>query len=137
MPEELITQDNLSKETLKSALDAAMMDASYDNEGDLRVRERVNCFIFPNEERKDRVQLLASFRFKPETSELERLRCANRINDEYIIVRAVVGKNDILRFTWDIPIAGGISKKAFVLAVKRFCSIPHEAIMDCASDAVL
>ncbi|HPC60145.1 MAG TPA: YbjN domain-containing protein [Verrucomicrobiota bacterium] len=136
MMDELITPENLSKELLKSVLDAALLDTSYDSEGDLKVKDRVNCFVFPNQERKDRVQLLALFGFKPETTELQRLQCANRINSEYIIVRAVVGKNNTLRFTWDLPIAGGITRKAFALAVKRFCSIPHEAIADCAMDAV-
>jgi hypothetical protein len=78
MMDELITPENLSKELLKSVLDAALLDTSYDSEGDLKVKDRVNCFVFPNQERKDRVQLLALFGFKPETTELQRLQCANR-----------------------------------------------------------
>ena len=136
MTDELITPDNLSKELLKSVLDAAFMETSFDSDGDLKVKDSVNCFIFPNEERKDRVRLLTFFGFKPEASELLRLQAVNRINAEYIIVRAVVGNNNAMRITWDIPIAGGITKKAFVLAVKRFCSIPHDAVSDCAKDVV-
>ena len=136
MTDELITPDNLSKELLKSVFDAAFMETSYDSEGDLTVKDTVNCYVFPNMEMKDRVQLIAVFGFKAGTSELQRLQAANRINTEYIIVRAVVGKNDTLRFTWDIPIAGGITKKAFVLALKRFCSIPHDAVVDCAQDVI-
>lgn len=136
MTEELITPENLSKELLKAVLDAALMDTTYDKDGDLVVEDRVNCYVLVSQQRKDRVRLMALFRFKSEASEIERLQSVNRINDEYIIVRAVVGKNDTLRFTWDIPIAGGITKKAFAIAVKRFCSIPHEAIADCAADAV-
>lgn len=136
MTEELITPGNLTKELLKDALDAALMDTSYDADGDLRVRDRVNCLVMPNEERKDRIQLIALFGFKPETSELERLRAGNRINTEYIIVRAIVGKRDNLIFTWDLPVNGGLTKKAFVLAVKRFCAIPHAAVADCANDLV-
>jgi hypothetical protein len=90
----------------------------------------------PNKDRKDRVQLQAIFGFKPETTEMARLQAVNQINTEYVIVRAFMGKNNILAFTWDIPIAGGITKKAFVLAVKRFCSIPQAAIRDCATDVV-
>lgn len=136
MTDELITPDNLSKELLKSVLDTAFMETSYDSDGDLKVKDRVNCLVLPNMERKDRVQLNAFFGFKAGTSELQRLQAVNRINTEYIIVKTVVGKNDTLRFTWDIPIAGGITKKAFVLALKRFCSIPHDAVADCANDVV-
>ncbi len=135
MKDELITPDNLSKELLKSVLDAAYMETSFDNEGDIRVKEQVTCFVFPNQERKDRVELMALFDLKPEASELLRLQAANRINAKYIIVRAYIS-NDRLLFTWDIPIAGGITKKAFVLAVKRFCSIPHDSVASCASDVV-
>ncbi len=136
MTEELITPENLSKERLKSVLDAAFMETSYDQDGDLRVHDRVKCLVLPNQERKDRIQLVALFGFKPESTELERLQAVNRINAEYIIVRAVVGKNDILSFTWDLPVAGGLTPKAFVLAVKRFCAIPHPAIAECASEVV-
>lgn len=136
MTDELITPENLSKEMLKSVLDAAFMETSYDKDGDLKVKDECNCFVFPNEEHKDRVQLFVMFGFKSGTSELQRLQAVNRINTEYIIVRAAISNNDVLRFTWDIPIAGGITKKAFVLAVKRFCSIPHDAVADCAGDVV-
>ena len=135
MTDELITPENSSKEFLKSILDAAFMETSYDKDGDIKVKEGLTCFVLPNE-RKDRVQLLAIFGFKPETSELQRLQAVNRMNAEYAIVRATVGRNDTLRFTWDIPIAGGITKKAFVLAVKRFCSIPFDVVSECAKDIV-
>jgi hypothetical protein len=136
MTEELITPENLTKERLKGILDAAFMETSYDSDGDLRVHDRVKCLVLPNEERKDRIQLVALFGFKPGSGELERLQAVNRINTEYIIVRAIARGNDILCFTWDLPVAGGLTPKAFVLAVKRFCAIPHPAIAECA-DAVV
>jgi hypothetical protein len=136
MTEELITPDNLSKEYLKSIFDAAFMETSYDKDGDLKVKEGLNCFVFPEQGRKDRVRLMVMFSFKPDASELLRLQAVNRINSEYIIVKATVAENDTLVFVWDIPIVGGITKKAFVLAVKRFCSIPRDAVADCANDVV-
>jgi len=136
MTEELITPDNLSKEQLKSILDAAFMDTSYDDGGDLKVKDGINCFVFPDENRRDRVRLMSLFGFKPEAPEFLRLEAVNRINNEFIIARATVAGNNSLVFDWDIPISGGITKKAFVLAVKRFCSIPRSAIADHANDLV-
>lgn len=136
MTDELITPDNLSKELLKSVLDAAYMDTSYDRDGDLVVKERLMCFVFPGKDRKDSVRLLVLFTFEPETSELKRLQAVNKINQEYLVVKAFVSTENHLHFTWDIPIEGGITKKAFVMAVKRFCSIPHDAVEDCAKDVV-
>jgi hypothetical protein len=58
------------------------------------------------------------------------------VNKEYAIVRATVGQNDALRFTYDILVSGGITKKALVLAVKRFCEIPHSAVARLGEDIV-
>jgi hypothetical protein len=129
MQEELITPENLSKELLKSVLDAAFMDTSYDHEGDLRVRERIACWVLLNDA-KDRISLLAQFGFKPESSQQQRLELANELNRQFIIIRAFVSANTNLRFQYDLMVSGGITKKAFVLLVKRFCGIPLGAIAD-------
>lgn len=135
MAEELITPENVTKELLKEVLDAAFMDTSYDNEGDLLVKEHVNCFLLLGD-KKDRVFLLCVFGFKPGTSMLQRLECVNKINEDYAIVKAWAGSKDSLRFGYHILLSGGINRKAFVLAVKRFCSIPHDAIADYGQDIV-
>ncbi|MFH1861324.1 MAG: YbjN domain-containing protein [bacterium] len=136
MPEELITPENLTTELIREVFETALMDWSYDDEGDIKVKEQVNCFVLPEEERKDRIRLLTLFRFKKEASMQQRYECVNNINREYIVVRAVVGKNEMLLFNYDILVAGGITKRALVLAVKRFCSIPRNALEDFGADLV-
>lgn len=133
MSEQFITPENLTRELLKTILDAAFMETSYDKDGDLVVRDRINCYVFPS---KDRIQLMALFRWQEGASEEDRLAAANRINSEYAVIRAIVGKGNALLFTWDLPVAGGMTTKAFVLAVKRFCIVPHQAIAECAGDLV-
>jgi hypothetical protein len=129
MAEELINQDNLSKEFLKSVLDAAYMDAVIDEDGYLVVRDE-GCFIFISKA-NDRIGLLTGwFDFEPSASQLQKLEFVNQINNEYVMVRAVVRKDGNLQFGFDISVAGGITKKAFVVAVKRFCSLPRLAIRD-------
>jgi hypothetical protein len=135
MSEELITPENLSKELLKSVFDDAFLDAFYDQDGDLTVKDQVTCYVYPSEKR-DRIRFVAQFGFKPATGLPERLECVNHINDEYIIVKASVGANDRLRFLYDIPTAGGITRKALVLTLKRFCSIPHEAVREYGGDLI-
>ena len=137
MSTDYINPENLSKELLKSACDAALMDTSYDNDGDLSVKEQLACWIIPDMKSKDRIKLLSLFGFKPEASNLERLECVNRINRAYIIVKAYVSDNDCLFFQYDLYIGDGISKKTFIKAVKRFCSIPREAIRDHGAEIVL
>jgi hypothetical protein len=135
MAEELITQDNLSKELLKSVLDAAYMDAVIDADGDLVVKDE-GCYILINKA-TDRIGLITGwFAFEPSASEFQKLEFVNRINNGYVMVRAVVRKDGNLQFCFDISVAGGITKKAFVIAVKRFCSIPPLAIRDHGSGIV-
>src|SRR6266404_3846015 len=86
--EELITPENLSKELLKTVFDAAFMDTSYDEDGDLRVKEDVSCWVFPSGKVRDRIKLLTNYGFKPETNTLQRLTFVNEINREYVVVRA-------------------------------------------------
>lgn len=133
MSAELITSENLSKELLKSVLDDAYMQASYDSDGDIVVTDGINCIVLPSKD-KSRVLLTCQFGFDPEASELLKLQAVNRINSEYVLVRAFVLEENHLRFSYDIPINGGITKKAFVLAVKRFCGIPRDAVKEHADD---
>ena len=136
--EELITSDNLSKEFIKSVLDAAFLETSYDDDGDLMVKDGgIYCFLFVDEGEKDGVQLYTSFGFDPGAAELERLQAVNRINNEYRIVKAMADEHGSLVFRWDIPIAGGITRKAFVLAIRRFCAIPQDAVAECAGGVVV
>lgn len=135
MSDELITENNLSKEFLKGVLDAAFMNTSFDSDGDLMVKEDINCWILVNKENA-RIALLSLWGFKNSTSQLQRLECVNQINKEYVVVRAVVGNNNSFRFEYDIPVRGGISKKAFVLMLKLFCSIPRTAVVKYGANLV-
>lgn len=135
MPDELITPENVTKEMLKDVFDAAFMESSFDKEGDLVVRDDVNCYVLLSE-KKDRIALLTMFGFEDGVSELKRLQCVNNINARYIMIRAVSGANNILRFEYDIMLNGGVSRKALVLTVKRFCAIPRSAVSDFGADIV-
>ncbi|MCP3887488.1 MAG: YbjN domain-containing protein [Desulfobulbaceae bacterium] len=128
MSEELITVDNVSKEFLESIFSAAFMDVTHDNDGDIVVKDACSCIVMPSKESK-KILLFCQFTFKPSASDNEKLVCANNINSEYMMVRAFVLGN-ILRFSYDIVLNGGITKKALVLIVKRFASIPHVAVED-------
>ncbi|MBU1235304.1 MAG: YbjN domain-containing protein [Gammaproteobacteria bacterium] len=135
MSNDLITPENLTKELLASVYDAAFLETSWDNEGDLRVKEKIACFVLPSE-RKDRIQLLSIFGFVPSATEAQRLQCVNNINRDYILLTATTGRNDTLQFKYELFVEGGITKKNLVLATRRFLSIPQSAIQDHGADIV-
>jgi len=131
--DDLITPENVTKELLKSVFDDAFMETSYDDDGDLRVKEDCSCFVMI---RKDRIRLLSVWGFKSSVSEQQKLEFVNRVNSEYIIVRATAGTKNILFFDYDIPLAGGIPKRTLVLTTKRFLSIPRPAVREYGGDLV-
>ncbi len=128
MSEDMISSDNVTKELLKSLFDAAFMEAKIDGDGDLMVKDAVNCWVYPSDN-KQYISLVARFGFKDSASALERLQCVNAINYNYYLIRAMVNQeNSVLRLDYDIFIGSGISKKHFIQLVKKFCLIPHEAV---------
>ncbi len=118
---------------LKALFDAAFMETQPDKGGNLRVKERLSLHVRP---REDRIRIFTVFGFKPATPMERRLEFVNRINKEFVIIRATAGDNDLLFFDYDIPVAGGITKKAVILLVKRFTGIPHAAIQEFGLDIV-
>lgn len=134
MPETLITSENLSPELLKSVFDAAFMEASLEKDGEIIVQEDIRVRIRVNEG-KDRIRLASIFGFTPNSQPLARLECANLINSNYIVVCATAEEN-LLFVRYDLMVAGGITGKALVMAVKRFGSIPRKAIADYGKEIV-
>jgi hypothetical protein len=133
---DLISPDNLSLDLLKEALDSAMFETSYDEDGDLLVEDGVRCFVLPGEKR-DRIRLLTSGREVQEgVARAEALEAANRINDEYFMVRASVTDRNVLFLDYDVFLKHGIGKRSLAWTVKRFCAIADEAIREHASGVV-
>jgi len=131
---DLISPDNLSKDLLKALLDSAMIETSYDEDGDLVVDEGIRCNVLFSEKR-DRIRLFSVGGFlRDGVTRTEILEAANRINEEYIMVRAKVSDGNVLALDRDIFLKHGIGKRALAWMVKSFCAISDEAIQEHASD---
>lgn len=86
-----VTEANLSRDSLKAAYDAAKLPVAIDEDGDIKIKDRVTLFAFPN---KERIRLVVYYAFKPEVTLLQKLELANRINQGFIVARASVGGRD-------------------------------------------
>ncbi len=128
----LITAENVSVELLKQIFEAAFVDYSMTDKGDIRIKDQCTVLVFPRKEQR-LIKLMTVFGFKASTSMLERLECANKINVEYIIVRASV-VDDTLYFEHDLLLDGGLSPKGLVWSVKRFDGIPYPALREHGAD---
>jgi hypothetical protein len=130
----LITPENVSVELLKDVF-AAYMDTSFDEDGDLIVKGECQVYITITPD-KSSIRLMTIFRIREESSLETRLEAVNKINNEFIIVKAHSTDNNKMIFTYFFILAGGLTKKALVLGLKLFDSIPRVAINDYAKDII-
>ena len=130
----MITPEKVSVEMLNDVL-AAYMDTSFDEDGDLMVKGECQVYvnIMPD---KSSVRLMTIFRIRDEISLAVRLEAVNKINNDYMIIKAHCSDNNKLIITYYFMLAGGLSKNALVRGVKLFDSIPRAAIYDCAKEII-
>ena len=124
-----VTEKNLTRDSLKAAYDAAKMAVSIDEDGDIKIRDRVTAFAFPN---KERIRLVVYYAFKPEASLQQKLELANRINQGYIVARASVGGREEgqLQVDYYLLLGAGMSRATIVAATKRFMGIVPDAVKE-------
>jgi hypothetical protein len=130
----MITPEKISVELLNGVL-AAYMNTSFDEDGDLMVNGdcQVYVTIIPD---KSSIRLMTIFRINEESSLDARLAAVNKINNDYMIIKAHCADNNKLIFTYYFMLAGGLTKNALVRGVKLFDSIPRAAIYEHAKDIV-
>lgn len=134
MSDDLITAENVTKGLLCAVFDAAFLDYRMDDDGDIIIKEQCNVYLFPDSAKK-RIRLVTQFGFVPTATMSVKLEAANKMNLEYLFIRASV-INDALRFDYDISLDYGITKKGLILMIKRFAQIPYPAVREHATDIV-
>jgi hypothetical protein len=133
---EVISPKDINAPTLKKLYDDAYMDTTLDNDGDLRVEEDgLGCYVLPIND-GNRVKLLTVWQARRGCSPAKRLEFANRVNDSIITVRVSVN-DDLIFFDYYIPVEGGITRKAIVLATKHFLAVQKLAVLECGGQEVL
>jgi hypothetical protein len=130
----MITSEKVSVELLNDVL-AAYMTTAFDEDGDLMVNGDCQVYVTITPD-KSSVRLMTIFRIKDESTLEARLAAVNKINNDYMIIKAHCTDNSKLVFTYYFMLAGGITKNALVRGVKLFDSIPRSAIYEHAKDIV-
>jgi hypothetical protein len=135
MSSDLIKAEKVSVESIKDIF-AAYMDTTFDEDGDLIVKGECQVYItiipdIPS------IRLMTIFRIKNDISHEAKLEAVNKINNNYIIVKANCTDNNKLIFTYYFMLAGGLTKTSLVRGLKLFDSIPRLAINDYAKDMII
>ena len=137
MATELVTPDNVSAEMLRDLYEAAYMDVTLDEEhGMIRIREELAARAHLSES-KERIQLLAVYGLKEEAQRIDRLELVNRINENYVLIRAGIDDDGDLWFDYCILLKGGLTKKAIVQATRAFLMLVPKAVNECDEDGIV
>ena len=133
---DVLAPKDINPPTLKKLFDEAYLDTAVDNDGDLRVEEDgVGCYVLPIND-GHRIKLLTVWQARRGCTPAKRLEFANRVNDSIISVRVSVNE-DLIFFDYYIPVEGGITKKAVILATKHFLAVQRLAVLECGGQDVL
>jgi hypothetical protein len=134
---ELITPDNVSIEMIRDLYEAAFLDATLDEEKkQIRIREEVlaRCFL---SESKERLQLVAYYGIKEDAQRIDRLELVNRINEQYVLIRAGIDDDGDLWFDYTVLLKGGATRKAIVQATRVFLMLVPKAVNECDEDGIV
>ncbi|MFO0848929.1 MAG: YbjN domain-containing protein [Gemmataceae bacterium] len=137
MAADLVTPDNVSIELIRDVYEQAFLDAVLDDEKkQIRLREEVLARAFLSES-KERLQLMAYYGIKEEAQRLDRLELVNRINENYVLVRAGIDDDGDLWFDYCLLLKGGVTKKAIVQATRVFLMLVPRAVNECDEDGIV
>lgn len=137
MGPELLTPDTVTIEKVCDAYEQAYLDVTFDDERQfIRIKEEVIARAHLSEA-KDRLQLVALYGVRDDASRAERLELANRVNENYVLVRAGVDDDGDLWFDYAIYLKGGVTTKALVQATRAFLSIVPKAVGECDEDGIV
>jgi len=126
----IITQNNLSKELLINILHSVFIETEMDRDGDIMIPDAAApCFVVPyiagNE---SRIRFAIYYAYGHDVSEQKRIETINDLNKTSSLLKATNTVKGRLSLSWDIPVAGGITKKAFICALAIFSRYAADAI---------
>jgi hypothetical protein len=134
--DEILFPSDIDVSELQQLFEDAYMDASIDEDGDLTIEDEYRCFLRPDLDGR-MLAAGAIFGARSSADERARLRFVNRVNDGLMMIRASLTSDGRFYFDYYIPVEGGITKKAVVVAVRRFLSYLAAAMDQDIEDVVV
>lgn len=134
MSDEFIYPEGISAAALKQLFEEAYMEVSVDTDGDVIVKDNYRCYLRPDPDGR-LVSIYAIFG-AAEAEGADKLAYVNRVNDQVKMIRASVSANGKFFFDYYLSVEGGISKRAVVMAVRRFFSCLGSALREDTGNVV-
>lgn len=127
-PFEPLREEEVTLPRIKSFMDSAFIKAGIDKDGDLKIEDGGFKTFVKIDEDKKLITLLAAWGLKERAPELSKLRLANDLNNDLILVRFSVVKGDTLWCDYQFHYDGGITPFAIVNNVKQFAKVVKGAV---------
>ncbi len=137
MPTELVCPDNATLEMVRDIYDSALMDVELDAENGFVVIDDEIVARAKLSDSKERLQLIACYKVREDAARIDRLELVNRINDQYVIVRAAMSDDDELWVDYAIILKGGTTPKHIAHATRMFLKVAEMAVKDCDEDGIV
>ena len=137
MSADLIGPENATLETVRDILDAALMDVEIDEENGFVIIDDEIVARAKLSDSRERLQLIACYRVREDVQRAERLELVNRINDQYVIVRAAMSDDDELWIDYAVVLKGGTTAKNIAHATRMFLKVAEMAVKDCDEDGIV
>ena len=135
MADELILPEAINSDTLKKLFEEAYMDVSVDTDGDLIVKDNYRCYLRPDPDGR-LISIYAIFGANAAAVDQDKLAYVNKVNDQVKLIRASVSANGKFFYDYYLSVEGGITKRAVVLAVRRFFSCLSSALREDTGNVV-
>ncbi|HBG61410.1 MAG: hypothetical protein A2Y03_01205 [Omnitrophica WOR_2 bacterium GWF2_38_59] len=120
MQEEIIDQNNVSRDLLMAYFDKAYFQTSLDDKGSLFIQDKFRIFIDIGK-KKANITLGVYFNLKEGCLFSDVLEYANTINKELIQIKAIAGEK-VITIEYDIWIEGGALVKNVMASYRSFVS---------------
>ena len=129
MSDEFIYPEGITVDSLKKLFEDAYMEVSVDTDGDLIVKDNYRCYLRPDPDGR-LISIYAIFGANAEAVQDAKLAYINKVNDQVKLIRASVSSNGKFFYDYYLSVEGGISKRAVVMAVRRFFSCLSSALKE-------
>lgn len=137
MPSELVSPENATLEGVRDIYNSALMDVELDEENGFVVIDDEIVARAKLSDSKERLQLIACYKVREDAARIDRLELVNRINDQYVIVRAAMSDDDELWVDYAIVLKGGTTPKHIAHATRMFLKVAEMAVKDCDEDGIV
>ena len=124
---EIVQPEALTKDFLKALLEAAYMNVSIDDDGDVMVKDSFRFWVMPADNGRW-TRLFAQFKGNPDATMGAKLEYVNAVNRDLHLIRAYLRDNGGFTYDQYIPSEGGISRRSIVFAVRGFDGLLKSAL---------